>query len=173
MKVHHRFVRLSLVATLVLAGCTATYTGDAPSPSPEIPAVDLAAEEATIRELDRQWMEAVAARDVDAAASFFAPDGIQMQAHGPTVVGRDAIRAWFESWMLDTSMTNSFAPDVIEVAASGDLAYDRGTYRVVVETPEGPGEDIGKYVVIWKKIDGEWKVILDIANSDSPLPPLE
>jgi ketosteroid isomerase-like protein len=29
-------------------------------------------------------------------------------------------------------------------------------------------EDSGKFVVAWKKVNGEWKVAYDIYNSDKP-----
>jgi ketosteroid isomerase-like protein len=57
---------------------------------------------------------------------------------------------------------------VIEVAASADLGYYRGTYHVIVETADGPVEDVGKFLAIWKKIHGEWKVIAECVNSDLP-----
>jgi uncharacterized protein (TIGR02246 family) len=133
--------------------------------------VDVQAEEEAIRRLDRQWQAAVDARDVAAAAAFFAPDAILMPANGPMIVGREGIEAWFSEWLVVPEISNTFEPDMIEVAASGDLAYDRGTYRFVMDTPEGRTEDVGKYVVVWKKIDGEWRAALDIGNSDLPLAP--
>ena len=133
--------------------------------------VDLSTEEEEIRRLDRQWQAAVDARDVAAAAAFFAPDAVLMPANGPMIVGREGIEAWFSEWLLVPEISNTFEPDMIEVAASGDLAYDRGIYRFVMDTPEGRTEDVGKYVVVWKKIDGEWRAALDIGNSDLPLAP--
>lgn len=131
--------------------------------------VDLRAEEEAIRRLDRQWQAAVDARDVAAAAAFFASDAVLMPANGPMIVGREGIEAWFSEWLPVPEISNAFEPDQIEVAASGDLAYDRGTYRFVMDTPEGRAEDVGKYVVVWKKIDGEWRAALDMSNSDLPL----
>jgi uncharacterized protein (TIGR02246 family) len=133
------------------------------------PTVDIRAEEEAIRRLDQQWQAAVDARDVAAAAAFFASDAVLMPANGPMIVGREGIEVWFSEWLPVPEIDNSFQPDRIEVAASGDLAYDRGSYRFVMETPEGRTEDVGKYVVVWKKIDGEWRAVLDINNSDLPL----
>ena len=104
-----------------------------------------------------------------AAAAFFASDAVLMPANGPMIVGREGIEAWFSEWLPVPEISNAFEPDQIEVAASGDLAYDRGTYRFVMDTPEGRTEDVGKYVVVWKKIDGEWRAALDMSNSDLPL----
>jgi ketosteroid isomerase-like protein len=137
-----------------------------------VPQVDTAAEALAIRELDRQWQAAVEARDIEACLRFYAPGAVEMQPSTPAIAGLPAIRAWFESGLLQPGITNVFTSDTIEVAASGDLAYDRGTYRFSMETPDGRVEDVGKYLMIWKKIDGEWKVIADISNSDRPRPEL-
>ncbi|MGB8838184.1 MAG: DUF4440 domain-containing protein, partial [Candidatus Acidiferrales bacterium] len=56
----------------------------------------------------------------------------------------------------------------VEVARSGDLAYETGTY--VFSTIDKKGktqEQKGKYVVVWKKqTDGAWKVAVDTDNTD-------
>jgi ketosteroid isomerase-like protein len=75
----------------------------------------------------------------------------------------------FEPWLPLPNVSHEFAPEVIEVSASGDLAWDRGTFHSVMETPEGTVEDVGKYLMIWKKMDGEWKVVAECGNSDLPV----
>jgi len=142
-----------LFAGVFLAACTRGEPAD---------------EVAAIRELDRQWQAAVDARDVEAALAFHAADGIQMIAGSPAVVGTDSLRAWYESWLPLEGITNKFDPVEIVVAASGDLAYDRGTYRFSMQTPDGPAVNVGKYLVVWTKRGGEWKVAVDISNSDVP-----
>ncbi len=67
----------------------------------------------------------------------------------------------------------SFIPAVIEVAVSGDLAYDRGTYELSMDTPQGRISDHGKYMAVWKKTAEGWKVVADIMNSDLPAPATE
>jgi hypothetical protein len=36
--------------------------------------------------------------------------------------------------------------------------------------PKGEGSDTGKFVTVWKKVDGAWKVMYDLGNSTVPLP---
>ena len=48
------------------------------------------------------------------------------------------------------------------------MALDRGTYRLTVAAAGAPQRDIGKYVVVWRKVGGEWKAVADIFNSDLP-----
>jgi ketosteroid isomerase-like protein len=62
----------------------------------------------------------------------------------------------------------TFVPEQIIVSSSGDMALDRGTYRLAV-APDGTAQtDTGKYVVVWRKIGSEWKAAADIFNSDLP-----
>ncbi len=148
---------LLLAFSAVIAGCSQTEV------------VDVEAESAAIRELGRQWRDALTANDFDAILGFYAETAMEMPANTPIVVGHQAIRAWYESW-LTTEVVNIWTTEVIEVAASGDLAYERGTYDFSMDAPDGPIKDVGKYVLIWKKIGGQWKAIIDISNSDLPFP---
>jgi ketosteroid isomerase-like protein len=95
-----------------------------------------------------------------------------MKPNTPISIGLQAIRKERESSFTDTTMlykTYSSKIDTIEVSASGDLAYVRGTDRITTKTPNGLVDDMGKWVDIWKKINGEWKVVVNIWNSDMPL----
>jgi ketosteroid isomerase-like protein len=62
----------------------------------------------------------------------------------------------------------SFSPTKIDVAKSGDLAYDVGTFELKLNDANGsPTTMMGKYVVVWKKqADGHWKAAADIFNPD-------
>jgi ketosteroid isomerase-like protein len=56
--------------------------------------------------------------------------------------------------------------DTVEVEAHGDAAYEVGRY-----TLKGDGGqllDQGKYVVIWKRVGGQWRLHRDIWNSSLP-----
>jgi ketosteroid isomerase-like protein len=72
--------------------------------------------------------------------------------------------------MLVPGTQISWAPSKVEVAASGDLAYDQGTYTMTGPGPDGkPITDKGKYLAVVKKqADGSWKVAEDMWNSDLP-----
>jgi len=53
-----------------------------------------------------------------------------------------------------------------EVEVHGDTAHEVGTYELSM--PDGKVVDKGKYVVIWKREGGQWKLHRDIWNSDMP-----
>jgi len=60
-------------------------------------------------------------------------------------------------------------PSEIVVSAAGDLAYEIGTYRTVVEGPDGRVEGQGDYVVVWRKVAGKWKAAVDAFNNERPV----
>jgi ketosteroid isomerase-like protein len=66
----------------------------------------------------------------------------------------------------------SWKTSKVEVARSGDMAYLTGTSEVITKDPSGkPVNDRGKYLSVWKKRSGgTWKTVVDIWNSDLPLP---
>ena len=147
---------LMLAVGLSLAGCGQS--------------VDPAAEEQKIRALDQQWIAAVAAKDAGAVANFYASDGAMLSAGAPIANGTDAIAAAWKGLLALKNVNLTFAPTKVTIAAAGDLAYEVGTYALGFDGSTGPVKDQGKYVVVWKKVDGTWKVAADIYNTDLPAP---
>ena len=148
-----------LLALLVIPACQTT-------------SVDTRAEADAIRNLEDQWSAAVLAGDIDKILSLFASEGVEMDPNAPIFVGLQAIRKANESWFSDTTIlfnTYSYKIDTIEVSTSGDLAYVRGTSRISQNTPNAPIVIRNKWIDIWKKFDGKWKVIVNIGNMDNPL----
>ena len=137
----------------------------------QAPSVDIAAEEAAIREAGRAWLAAEIAKDVPKIATFYAKDAIEMASNTPMIQGRDAIQQWYAAWLTPAGVGMTFQTTDVEVAASGDMAIERGTYRFTQDSPRGITEDVGKYVTVWKKVDGTWQVAIDAANSDRPCQP--
>ena len=54
----------------------------------------------------------------------------------------------------------------VELDGQGDTAIEVGRYRLGSES--GQVLDEGKYVVIWKQVDGQWKLHRDIWNTSVP-----
>ena len=52
----------------------------------------------------------------------------------------------------------------LEVKVWGDEAYDYGYYEGISTNGEQTANWKGKYVIIWRKEGGEWKIYLDIWN---------
>lgn len=130
--------------------------------------VDRDAEADKIRELSRQWVEAVKAGDVETIAGMYTEDGLVMPSDAPQAQGPEAVGAVWAGMMELPEFSLTFEPTTIEVAEAGDMAYDVGTYQLSFEGEDGPVQDVGKYVVVWVKEGDEWKAAADIFNSDGP-----
>jgi len=147
-------------ACLTLAGCTTA------------PKVDIQAEKNAIQSMEDQWFVAFKTSDVEKIMSFYASDAIIMDPNNPIIIGLEGIRNNANSMFTDTTLllnTYSGTVNVIEVSTSGDFAYARGQQQITVKTKEGLVKDEGKWVDVLKKIDGQWKIIVTIGNSDLPI----
>lgn len=128
-------------------------------------AVDTAAEERAIMALESEWSERAAADDVGWIMGIHAEDAVQLPPQAPLVSGSEDLRAAWEGMTgtegLEVSWTSTFA----RVAPSGDMAYDYG--MATLTTPDGVTHPM-KYLVVWVRVDGEWKVAADMFNANEP-----
>ena len=132
--------------------------------------VDTAAIKASIDSLNKVFTAAVAARDTDAVTNCYADDARLMPANEPRSDGHQAIRASWARFLSMPGLSLNIATSDVMVASAGDMAVDVGSYTMQMQGPKGPIEDVGKYVTVFKKTDGQWKIVVDTFNSDKPLP---
>jgi uncharacterized protein (TIGR02246 family) len=147
-----------LLAAAVAAACATT------------PRVDVASEEAAIRARSRQLVQAVASKNADAAAAVYATDATLMAPNRPAVTGQAAIRGFWAETVAMPNVALTITPTDIDIARSGDLATEAGTYTFAFTSDQGPINDRGKYVVEYRKVGTEWRIENDIFNSDVPMP---
>jgi uncharacterized protein (TIGR02246 family) len=131
------------------------------------PAKDKSAIDTTRETYAAAWRTGNAA-DV---AGLYADDALVLYPNQPPVVGKAAIRTYFDRFFGDFTQ-NEFELTSAEIQIAGSWAFDRGTYRWK-GTPKAGGpavEDHGKFLVILQRQpDGSWKVARDMDNSDRPL----
>lgn len=135
------------------------------------PTVDLEAERATLHARSEALVAAEAAQDLETVLTFWAPDAVVQPAGTPQIRGIDAVEDLYRSF-FDSGVLKEFQGTAthLHVAASGDLAWETGVNRMVLAGPEGDLLDVGKYLVIWEKRDGEWYVAALSFTSDAPEP---
>jgi uncharacterized protein (TIGR02246 family) len=126
------------------------------------------ADEAAIRAASQEWSNAASTRDLEKAVSFYAEDATYNPPGAPLASGKDPIRKTWTNIVAIPGVNLRWESSKVEVARSGDLAYDTGAYTLTKNDANGnPVTTKGKYVVVWKKqADGKWKVIQDIDNPD-------
>jgi ketosteroid isomerase-like protein len=151
--------RLAVNAWLVVvsAGCAAA------------PQVDLDAETAAVAARSVALTNAEAARDVQAATSFWADDAVVQPAGAPQIQGKQAVQELYGHFFASLKEFKGTSTQ-LTLAASGDLAWEYGVNRMVFSTPNGDVLDNGKYLAVWKKVNGEWYVAALSFTSDTPAP---
>lgn len=132
------------------------------------PRVDLEAERAALEARSRALIEAEQAGDVEASVAFWADDAVVHFAMAPTVRGKEALREAYVQFFAQLEAFEAQAHTHV-IAASGDLAYELGTNRAVVAGGRMDLVDVGKYLAVWKKVDGDWYVAAISATSDAEL----
>ena len=155
---------IAFVAVLIVAGCAQQPTQPAEPPDTR------AADAATIQNLVKEWSAAAQAKDADKFASFYADNGVLMLGGAPPITSKAAIREATGEMMKDPNFALSFQSTGVEVARSGDLAYESGTFSMTMSNPKTkkPATEKGNYVVVWAKQAGTWKVVRDVPVVGAP-----
>ncbi len=142
-------VAVLAVTAGAFAGCAGTPRGSA---SAELM-------ETQIRQADLALLRAEEQRDLDGAMDLIAPDAVFHPPGYPPIVGHEAIRRFYDTqWFKLPFIELSGTPDAIVVGASGDLAYFDGRSRMVIEASGERTVVAGKYLGVWRKISGRWKL---------------
>ena len=133
---------------------------------PEAPAVDVAAEAQAIRDASAAWLKLAQARDVAGIVNgVYAADAVTI-FDGNIRKGTAEIQAGLEAEMAALpDATITWTTDNVVVAASGDLAYERGSFNF---DPDGAGEkpaEAGEFVTVWSKADGSWRPVVDAGTA--------
>ena len=115
---------------------------------------------------NKAFMAAVDKGDAAGVAACYTADAKVMPPNTEAVAGTKDIAAMFQGLAKDGL---KIALSTGEVFDGGDSATEIGTY--VVSDAKGTPLDTGKYIVLWKKDGGTWKLHRDIWNSSKAPPP--
>lgn len=112
----------------------------------------------------KAFSAAVVAGDLDGIVDAYTEDGKIFPNNRPILEGREALAAYWKPGPDYRTSYHLLTP--LEIKVTGDEARDYGTFEGRTVGPEGEETSWrGKYVVVWKKVDGEWKMYLDIWNA--------
>jgi ketosteroid isomerase-like protein len=145
-----------------LVACTLACTPRDPSPTLEEAARELI-------EMEAAFEQSLAAKDAGRFMSFWAEDAAYLPYLAPIADTPEGIRDEWLPLLESPEAELTWEPLRAEVAASGDLGYTWGEYRLSVPTAEGPRTIVGKYATIWRREpEGGWRVVLDTGSPNRP-----
>ncbi len=140
-----------------LAAAGLSSAACAPAPVPE----------AFPQEVADAWVERYELHDAAGLAALYTEDAQLLPPDAEIVSGRAAIQEFFARENPPGSAGIEIA--TIETRVFGDYAYRQGTVRF--QGPDGEAVSAGKFIGLWKKADGEWRIYRDIWNTNAPSPP--
>lgn len=111
----------------------------------------------------KQFSTDVVAGDFSAVAGAYTSDAKIFPSNLPIIDGQNTIYKYWQPTQGGSYSKHQIIP--LEIEIIGDTANDYGYYNGVFVNKEGKENPFkGKYVIVWKKIDGQWKIYLDIWN---------
>ncbi len=157
-----RFHRLALAAVLAV-GCS--REPDAESRGDAL-AFDLEAARTIIAQHNKTFTDAHVSGDVAAIDAMFLPDARSYPPGAPAAIGIDAIHALTVDFL--TAGITEFREETTAFYGNAEQIVDEGIY--VLTYGEGVTER-GKYINVWKQVNGNWRIQANIWNADPPLLP--
>jgi ketosteroid isomerase-like protein len=154
-------MRAAALAMLVAPAAHAQITRRAERPT------NVANVDREIRARATAWQTAIDQKRADRVAALYLPDAKFMAPNKPAATGRQIRNAWAELLALP-GVNLRIRPTTIAASVDGTMAYEVGTYDLRYRPQTGMVRDRGKYVVVWTRTSGEWRVAADIFNSDLP-----
>lgn len=128
---------------------------------------DLAAAKTEIEAVNQKFAELANQRDsVGIANECYTADAKFFMANGPIIEGRNNIQSAFAA-MINANKGGKVNPaTTTEIWGDENTITEEGIY--LISKADGSINDQGKYLIVWKKEDGKWKIYRDCSNSDLP-----
>jgi ketosteroid isomerase-like protein len=139
-------------------------TAGSPSDNPS----NLQSVERLLRDLDAQWSNAAAAKDLERTVAYYSEDAVVLPPNAVSATTEEAIRNTWKDLLASSGLVITWKPTKVKLGNSGEMAWVSGAYELTMNDATGkPVNDRGKYLEVWEKQpDGNWKCAADIWNSD-------
>ncbi|MEY4309223.1 MAG: hypothetical protein RL422_1426 [Bacteroidota bacterium] len=131
-------------------------------------AFDIEAAKKEIAAWNDQFATAISAKDSVGFANLYAADAVRMGPNAPQIEGKANIINNFNGAMK--AGIGSGKLTIVEAFGDENAVTEVGTYEL--NATDGTQMDKGKYIAIFKRIDGKLVPVRDIWNSDLPVMPL-
>lgn len=153
----HTLTKAAWVAAglLAVAGC-----------KPSVPnAGAMKADEEAVRNGAAEWIEAYSKGDIDSILALYADDGVLMPPGAHAAATREAMRDFLTTDIATSAGTTLELGDGT-TGISGDIAWHSGTFTM--KNSAGETVDTGKYLDVWRRVDGKWLILRNMWNTDTP-----
>ncbi len=117
---------------------------------------------AEITSANQRFIKYFMEKDAESLGEHYTPGG-QLMPTGSEIISGHVGIAQFWTGAFEMGLA-SVELDTLEVEQHGTTAIEVGTYTL--KLPDGATADQGTYLVVWKKVEGVWKMHRDIWNTN-------
>ena len=122
-----------------------------------------------LMELDRLFCEKLKKEGPSAWSSPYGEDAILVtKQNEPNIIGIENVKKFSNEYIhavtFNETFENFFEPLSADVSEDLTLGYTTGNYTMKNKRGGKIVNAKGKYVLVWKKYDGKWKVSLQITK---------
>ena len=110
-----------------------------------------------MQKMANEWQAAFNKGDTATVANFYKDDAVVFPPGGDMVKGKQAIQSFWTEAAKGIQIVNFKVTDVRSLGP--DAAREEG-YMTAKTKGDSPQEMLGKYVVVWEKVGGKWKLRL-------------
>jgi uncharacterized protein (TIGR02246 family) len=129
-----------------------------------IPALAGGEDHSAVKASSAKWVAAFNAGDLQSMAALATEDIVLLPEHAQPVRGRDAVvSAWRH--IVENKLRLELTTE--ELAVSGGLAYQMGEFSYLL--PQGTVVRTRKFLRIWKRTDGRWRLHRSMHSSNQPI----
>ncbi|MBL8175946.1 MAG: nuclear transport factor 2 family protein [Bryobacterales bacterium] len=114
----------------------------------------VAADKASIEQLDKNWLKAVLGKDLAALDRMYTDDIVY--AHASGVV--DTKTSYLEKLKSGKQVYKSMEQRKVSVRLYGDSAVTHSWMRVTGVNPQGPFDDKVMMIHVWVQKNGQWRM---------------
>jgi ketosteroid isomerase-like protein len=159
------FILSILPLSVLLTGCNNSQTQNAANADADTATFDLVSMRRTIDEENAKFANAFVNGDSATLVNHYTLDASLFPPNSEAVRGRDAIALLIQQYLKFG--IKEFRDEITNLYGSEDNLIEEGNYFM----GDGKGNTIdkGKYMDVWRKVNGEWKIYSNIWNSSVPV----
>jgi len=155
------FQPIVIAAAIAFAACNNPSATDNANATKDGASNDGENVKAHIRKEASNFEEELRRGDSTALAAHYTSDALVMPPNSEPVKGNDIVNVWGGAIRMGVK---DLKLSITDISGDGDLYAETGNYEMF--GADNKSLDKGKYVVVWKKQDGIWKMYRDIWNSN-------
>ncbi len=149
-----KMYRLAFVCSVMLVAVSASLTQTAYADGVR----------SDIEAANAQFTAAAAKGDGAGLAALYTADGQVLPAGSDPIKGAQAIQKFWQG-ALDSGIAE-VALKTVDLFGRGPMATEVGQYEL--RDKAGKVLDHGKYIVVWRKEGGKWKLLRDMFSTNAP-----